>query len=78
MATDKDTPRHDGTRQLQAVLYVTGLLTLPQEHRLRDVADVRRVKSTIFPVLRSTLDAELWLINTTDLLKAARHPEREH
>ena len=51
------------------------LLTSPREQRLGSVSDIRRLQPAIFSSTKKPLDAEQWLIDTTDLLKAARIPD---
>ena len=51
------------------------LLTAPQKQRPGNMTDFRRLYRQYFLVPRSPLDATRWLIDTTDLLKAARVPD---
>ena len=46
--------------------------TVPQEPRIGNVSDFRRLHSSIFTSTRKPLEAEQWLIDTTNLLNAAR------
>ena len=49
-----------------------GLLTIKGEPRPGNVADFKRLQPAIFSGAESPLNTEQWLIDTTDLLKAAR------
>jgi len=48
------------------------LLTAPREHRPGTISDFRRLQPAEFSGTEKPLDAEQWLIDMTDLLKAAR------
>ena len=64
-------------QQRQTELLRQGLITAPQERRPGNVSDFRRLQPAIFTGGERPLDAEQWLIDTTDLLKAARVPEED-
>ena len=46
--------------------------TVPQEPRIGNVSDFRRLHSSVFTSTRKPLEAEQWLIDTTNLLNATR------
>jgi len=50
------------------------LITIPQEQRPVNVSQFRRLQPAIFTGGERPLEAEKWLIDTTDLLKTARIP----
>ena len=50
-------------------------MTDPKEQRPGNVSDFRRLQPAIFTGGERPLDVEQWLIDTTDLLNAARVPE---
>ena len=50
-------------------------LATPKEQRPGNVSDFRRLQPAIFTGGEKPLDAEQWLIDTTDLLNAARVPK---
>ena len=56
----------------QTKLLRQALLTTPREQRPGNVSDFRRLQLAIFSGTEKPLDAKQWLIDTTDLLKAAR------
>jgi len=56
----------------QTELLRQALLTTPREKRPGNVSDFRRLQPVIFLGTEKSLDAEQWLIDTTDLLKAVR------
>ena len=62
------------SQQQQTELLRQGLLVAPREQRPGNVSDFRRLQPAIFSGTEKPLDAEQWLIDTTDLLKAARVP----
>ena len=62
-------------QQRQTELLRQGLIAAPQERRPGNVSDFRRLQPAIFTGEERPLDAEQWLIDTTDLLKAARVPK---
>ena len=64
-------------QQRQTELLRQGLITAPQERRPGNVSDFRRLQPAIFTGGERPLDAEQWLIDTIDLLKAARVPEED-
>jgi len=64
-------------QQRQTELLRQGLIAAPQERRPGNVSDFRRLQPAIFTGEERPLDAEQWLIDTTDLLKAARVPEED-
>jgi len=63
------------SQQQQTELLRQGLLTVPREQRPGNVFDFRKLQPAIFLGTEKSLDAEQWLIDNTDLLKAARVPE---
>ena len=63
------------SQQQQTELLRQGLLVTPREQRPGNVSDFRRLQPAIFSGTEKPLDAEQWLIDTTDLLKAARVPD---
>jgi len=63
------------SQQQQTELLRQGLLVAPREQRPGNVSDFRRLQPAIFSGTEKPLDAEQWLIDTTDLLKAARVPD---
>jgi len=48
------------------------LLTVPREQRSGTVSDFRRLQPAEFSGTEKPLDAEQWLIDMTDILKAVR------
>ena len=62
--------QHQQTELLRQVL-----LTAPREQKPGNVSDFRRLQPATFLGTEKPLDAEQWLIYTTDLLKAARIPD---
>ena len=58
--------------QKQTEILHQGLLTVWGEPRPGNVTDFRRLQPAVFSGTESALNAEQWLIDTTDLLKAAR------
>ena len=62
------------SQQQQTELLQQGLLTAPREQRLGTVSDFRRLQPAVFSGTEKPLDAEQWLIDITDILKAARIP----
>ena len=62
------------SQQQQTELLRQGLLTTPREQRSGTVSDFRRLQLAEFSGTEKPLDAEQWLIDMTDLLKAARIP----
>ena len=62
------------SQQQQTELLRQGLLVAPREQRPGNVSDFRRLQPAIFSGTEKPLDAEQWLVDTTDLLKAARVP----
>jgi len=62
-------------QQRQTEILHQGLLTAPREQRPGSISDFKRLEPAIFSGTEKPLDAEQWLINTTDLLKAARIPD---
>ena len=62
------------SQQQQTELLRQGLLTAPREQRLGTVSDFRRLQPAEFLGTEKTLNTEQWLIDMTDLLKAARIP----
>ena len=62
-------------QQQQTELLRQGLLVAPREQRPGSVSDFRRLQPAVFSGTEKPLDAEQWLIDTTDLLKAARVPD---
>ena len=63
------------SQQQQTELLRQGLLVAPREQRPGNVSDFRRLQPAVFSGTEKPLDAEQWLIDTTDLLKAARVPD---
>jgi len=63
------------SQQQQTELLRQGLLVAPRERRPGNVSDFRRLQPAVFSGTEKPLDAEQWLIDTTDLLKAARIPD---
>ena len=63
------------SQQQQTELLRQGLLVAPREQRPGSVSDFRRLQPAVFSGTEKPLDAEQWLIDTTDLLKAARVPD---
>ena len=59
----------------QIELLQQALLTIPREQRPGNVFDFRRLQPATFSGIEKLLDAEQWLIDTTDLLKAAWIPD---
>jgi len=59
--------KHQQTELLRQVL-----LTTPREQRPNSVSDFRRLQPAIFSGTEKLLNAEQWLIDTIDLLKAAQ------
>jgi len=59
----------------QTELLRQALLTAPREQRPSNVSDFRKLQPATFSGTEKPLDAEQWLINTTDLLNAARIPD---
>ena len=59
--------QHQQTELLRQVL-----LTTPREQRPNSVSDFRRLQPAIFSGTEKLLNAEQWLIDTIDLLKAAQ------
>ena len=49
-------------------------MTAPREQRPGNVSDFRKLQPATFLGTEKPLDAEQWLIDTTDLLKAAQIP----
>ena len=62
-------------QQRQTEILHQGLLTAPHEQRPGSISDFKRLQPAIFLGTEKPIDAEQWLINTIDLLKAARIPE---
>ena len=62
------------SQQQQTKLLRQGLLTALREQRPGIVSDFRRLQPTDFSGTEKPLDEEQWLIDMTDLLKAARIP----
>ena len=62
------------SQQQQVELLRQGLLTAPREQRPGTISDFRRLQPAEFSGTEKPLDAEQWLIDMTDLLKAARIP----
>jgi len=60
------------SQQQQTELLRQGLLVAPQKQRPGNVSDFRRLQPTILSVIEKLLDAEQWLVDTTDFLKAAQ------
>ena len=60
----------------QTELLRQALLTTSREQRPGNVTDFRRLQPATFSGTKKLLDAEQWLIDTTDLLKAARIPDQ--
>ena len=58
-------------QQKQTELLRQGLIAAPKEQRSGNVSNFRRLQPTIFTGEERPLDAEQWLIDITDLLKAA-------
>jgi len=65
------------TQQKQVEFLHQCLLVISQEYHSGTVSEFRKLQPTIFDGTEKPLDAEQWLINTTDLLKAAQVP-KEH
>ena len=63
------------SQQQQTELLRQGLLVVPREQRPGNVSDFRRLQPAIFSGTEKSLDAEQWLVDMTDLLKAARVPD---
>ena len=63
------------SQQQQTELLHQGLLVAPLEQRPGNVSGFRRLQPVIFSGTEKPLDAEQWLVDTTDLLKAARVPD---
>ena len=59
------------SQQQQTELLRQGLLVAPREQRPGNVSDFRRLQPAIFSGTEKPLDAEQWLVDTTDLLEAA-------
>ena len=59
----------------QTELLRQALLIAPREQRPGNVSDFRRLQPATFSGTKRPLDAEQWLIDTTDLMKAARNPD---
>jgi len=59
-------------QQKQTEILHQGLLTVWDEPRPENVTDFRRMQPAVFSGTKSLLNAEQWLIDMTDLLKAAR------
>ena len=64
-------------QQRQTELLRQELIAAPQERRPGNVSDFRRLQPAIFTGEERPLDAEQWLTDATDLLKAARVPEED-
>jgi len=62
------------TQQQQTELLRQSLVTAPWEQSPGNVSDFRRLQPTIFTGEGKPLDAEQWLIDTTDLLIAVHIP----
>ena len=62
------------SQQKQTELLHQGLITISREQRPRNVSEFRRLQPAIFTGGERPLEAEQWLIDTIDLLKAARIP----
>ena len=60
------------SQQQQTELLRQGLLIAPQDQRPGTWSDFRRLQPVEFSGTEKPLDAEQWLIDMTDLLKAAR------
>ena len=56
----------------QTELLRQALLTAPREQRPGNVSDFGRLQLTIFSGTERPLDTKQWVIDTTDLMKAAR------
>jgi len=78
--TSRNEPTRDLLRFLQGMmenhqqkmkLLRQGLVTVPREQKPGNVSDFRRLQLAIFIGEEKPLDAEQWLIDTTDLLNAA-------
>jgi len=63
------------TQQKQTKPLCQGLLEAPKEQSPRNTFNFRRLQPAVFSKTEKPLDAEQWLIDTTDLLKVARIPE---
>jgi len=63
------------SQQQQTELLCQGLLVAPREQRPSNVSDFKRLQPVIFLGIEKLLDAEQWLLDTTDLLKETRVPE---
>jgi len=63
------------SQQKQTELLRQGLLVAPQEQKLGNVSDFRRLQPAIFSGMERPLDAEQWLVDMTDLLRVARVPD---
>ena len=61
-------------QQKQTEILHQGLLTAPRGQRPGNVSDFRRLQPVVFSGTERPLDAEQWLFDTTNLLKAARIP----
>ena len=56
----------------QRELLQQGLLAVPREQKLGNILDFRRLQPVVFLRIEKPLDAEQWLINTTNLQKIAQ------
>jgi len=59
------------SQQQQTELLRQGLLVAPREQRPGNVSNFRRLQPAIFSGTEKPLDVEQWLVDATDLLKAA-------
>jgi len=62
-------------QQKQVEILHQGPLGTSQEYNLGTVLKFRKLQSIVFDGTEKPLDAEQWLIDTTDLMKATRVPE---
>jgi len=63
-------------QQKQTAFLCSGLFTAPQEKRLGNVSDFRRLQPAVFSGTEKPHDVRQWLIDTTDLLKAVHIPNQ--
>jgi len=59
------------SQQQQIDLLYQGLMTIPREQRPGNVSELRRLQPAIFTGSERLLEAEQWLIDTTDLLRGS-------
>jgi len=57
-------------QQRQTEILHRGLLTAPSEQRPGNVFDFRRLQLAVFSGTERPWDAEQWMMDTTDLMKA--------